>query len=443
MTRLLSLIITALMLTFYSQAQVVSMSLKEAQDYAVKNAYASKSASYDVDVAALQTEELIGIGLPQINGSVQYQNYLNLPTQLVPAEFFGGQAGEFAKLQFGTSNNVTVGLSATQLLFNGSWLVGLEASRSYASLKQKQKTQTEKQVREDVANSYHLAVIAQDNLTLISGSREVLNKTFTDTKALYDVGFVEEQDVQQLQLSLNDLDNRIASAEQQVKLTLDLLKFQIGMPLATELQLTENSETLLNSATAEVLTAPFSADMHIDYQVTLGALGMQQLDLKNQRSKRLPTLGAFYNLQTNAQRNEFSFFDTSEPWFPIQLWGIQLNIPIFAGLSTNKVIGKARVEVQRMTDLTAMTKEAIQLQYNSARTEYTYALQNYNATKDNLALAEKILEKTRIKYTEGLASSFEVSQSQAQVIQAQGSYIGAMLGLMNAKVKMSNALSQL
>jgi outer membrane protein TolC len=374
---------------------------------------------------------------------VQYQNYLNLPTQLVPAEFFGGQAGEFAKLQFGTSNNVTVGLSATQLLFNGSWLVGLEASRSYASLKQKQKTQTEKQVREDVANSYHLAVIAQDNLTLISGSREVLNKTFTDTKALYDVGFVEEQDVQQLQLSLNDLDNRIASAEQQVKLTLDLLKFQIGMPLATELQLTENSETLLNSATAEVLTAPFSADMHIDYQVTLGALGMQQLDLKNQRSKRLPTLGAFYNLQTNAQRNEFSFFDTSEPWFPIQLWGIQLNIPIFAGLSTNKVIGKARVEVQRMTDLTAMTKEAIQLQYNSARTEYTYALQNYNATKDNLALAEKILEKTRIKYTEGLASSFEVSQSQAQVIQAQGSYIGAMLGLMNAKVKMSNALSQL
>jgi outer membrane protein TolC len=106
------------------------------------------------------------------------------------------------------------------------------------------------------------------------------------------------------------------------------------------------------------------------------------------------------------------------------LWGIQLNIPIFAGLSTNKVIGKARVEVQRMTDLTAMTKEAIQLQYNSARTEYTYALQNYNATKDNLALAEKILEKTRIKYTEGLASSFEVSQSQAQVIQAQGSYIG-------------------
>lgn len=443
MTRLLSLIITALMLTFYSQAQVVSMSLKEAQDYAVKNAYASKSASYDVDVAALQTEELIGIGLPQINGSVQYQNYLNLPTQLVPAEFFGGQSGEFAKLQFGTSNNMTVGLSATQLLFNGSWLVGLEASRSYASLKQKQKTQTEKQVREDVANSYHLAVIAQDNLTLISGSREVLNKTFTDTKALYDVGFVEEQDVQQLQLSLNDLDNRIASAEQQVKLTLDLLKFQIGMPLATELQLTENSETLLNSATAEVLTVPFSADMHIDYQVTLGALGMQQLDLKNQRSKRLPTLGAFYNLQTNAQRNEFSFFDTSEPWFPIQLWGIQLNVPIFAGLSTNKSIGKARVEVQRMTDLTAMTKEAIQLQYNSARTEYTYALQNYGATKDNLALAEKILEKTRIKYTEGLASSFEVSQSQSQVIQAQGSYIGAMLGLMNAKVKMSNALSQL
>lgn len=443
MKRLFSLIIATLVLTFYGHAQGVSMSLSEAQDYAVKNAYAAKSASYDVDVAALQTEELIGIGLPQISGSVQYQNYLNLPTQLVPAEFFGGQPGEFAKLQFGTSNNMTVGLSASQLLFNGSWLVGLEASRSFASLKQKQKAQTEKQVREDVANSYHLAVIAQDNLSLLQGSREVLSKTFTDTKALFEVGFVEEQDVQQLQLSLNDLDNRIASAEQQVKLTRDLLKFQMGMPLITELQLSENSDVLVSAATLDVLSIPFSAESHIDYQLTLGALGMQQLDLKNQRSKRLPTLGAFYNLQTNAQRNEFSFFDTSEPWFPIQLWGIQLNVPIFSGLSTNKAIGKSRVEVQRMTDLAAMTKEGIQLQYNTARTEYSYALQNFNATKDNLALAEKILEKTRIKYTEGLASSFEVSQSQSQVIQSQGSYIGALLNLMNAKVKMSAALSQL
>ncbi|MDZ4752146.1 MAG: TolC family protein [Flavobacteriales bacterium] len=424
-------------------AQIVPLSLKEAQDYALKNAFQSKNANYDIEVAALQTEELIGIGLPQIDGSVQYQNYINLPTQLVPAEFFGGEPGEFAKLQFGTSNNITVGLSASQLLFNGSWLVGLEAARSYASLKQKQKVQTEKQLLEDVAKAYHLGVIAGDNLTLLTKSREVLNKTFTDTKALYDVGFAEEQDVEQIQLSLNDLDNRIAYAEQQTKLTTDLLKFQIGMPLATEVQLTDNSSSLLTSATIEMLSVPFSADMHIDYQVSIGALGMQELNVKNERSKRLPSLGAFYNLQTNAQRNEFNFFDTSEPWFPIQLWGIQLNVPIFSGLSRDKAIGKARVEVQRITDMTAMTREGLQLEYNSAKTEYSYALQNYNSTRDNMQLAERILDKMRVKYSEGLSSSFEVSQSQAQALQAQGSYVAAMLNLLNAKIRLSKALSQL
>ncbi|MEY3398785.1 MAG: hypothetical protein RL220_1379, partial [Bacteroidota bacterium] len=338
--------------------QTTELSLVQAQDYALKNAYQAKSAQYDAQVAALQTEELIGVGLPQISGSLQYQNFIDIPTQLVPAEFFGGAPGSYAPVRFGLPQNMTVGLSASQLLFNGSWLVGLEASRAYADLKNKQKIQTEKSLKSDVANAYHLALIAGENLKVLQSSREILAKTLSDTRALFENGFLEEQDVDQLQLTLNDLDSRIAYAEQQVKVTHDLLKFTIGMPLATDLKLSDTRESMVAQASEELLSAPFSADSHIDYQVTLGALGMQEINLKNERAKKLPTLAAFYNLQTNAQRPEFNFMDSSKPWFPIQLWGVQLNVPIFSGLSRNKSIGKAKVEIQRMQDLSAMTREA-------------------------------------------------------------------------------------
>ena len=256
-------------------------------------------------------------------------------------------------------------------------------------------------------------------------------------------GFVEEQDAQQLQLSLNDVDNNIAYAEQQSKLTKDLLKFQIGMPMSTEIELTDNTDAILSSASPNLSSATFSPETNMDVQLVSSGLGMQQLSLKNQRAKLLPSVGAFYNLQTQAQRNKFSFFDTSEPWFPVQLWGIQISAPIFSGMSKTKSIGKARVEVQRMTDMLVMTREAAQLEYNSAKTEYDYALVMYNSNKESLDLANDILRKTNIKFKEGLVTSFEVSQNNRQVLMTQGNYVQSMLALMNAKTRLQKALNQI
>lgn len=437
--------ISALLLLFIAgttHGQSASMNLAEAQDYAVKNAFKVKTAKADEQSAALTTDELIGYGLPQVNASVEYQNYINLPTSLVPAEFFGGEPGSFAKLQFGTPHNTTVGLSATQLLFDGSWLVGLEAAKSYASLQKKQVQKSEIEVKNDVAKSYHLAVISTKNLALIRESREVLARMVDETKELLKNGFAEEQDVQQLQLSLNELDNRLAHAEHQEKITYDLLKFNMGMPLITELTLTENADNLVESARATGTGDGFSADANIDVQLVQGGLAMQQLGLKNQRSKLLPQAGAFYNLQTQAQRNKFNFFDTSEPWFPVQLWGVRITVPVFSGMSKTKNIQKAKVEVQRMTDMLSMTREAALLEYNSAKTDMEYAGKNLRSTQDNLDLAEEILRKTNIRFKEGLATSFEVSQNTNQILVAQGNYIQAMFQLLEAETRLKKALNR-
>ncbi|MCC6599290.1 MAG: TolC family protein [Crocinitomicaceae bacterium] len=437
------ILLLVVVLTSRLQAQEnVSLSLQQAQEYAVKNSFSVKSSQYDTKSAELQTEELLALGFPQLNGSLQYQNFIDLPTSIVPGDFVG-MPGQDLRLKFGMPHQMTAGLSASQLLFNGSWLVGLQASKAFAELKQKQVQKSEIDIKRDVAKAYNLALIATESNHLLRSSQEVLSGLVKETNALYKEGFTEEMDVDQLQLSLNDIEYQIANAEQQMKITKDLLKFTIGMPIATNIELTDKPDELLTASSAELLSANFSSEVGIDFQIAQVGLALQKINLKNERSKFLPALSAFYNLQSQALRHDFNFVDTSKPWFPIQLWGIQLSVPIFSGGQEVKRVQQAKVEVQRMTDMVTLTKEGALLEYNQTKTEYEYALKNYTSTKNSLDLAEKILSKTNIKFKEGVSTSFEVSQNTAQVIQAKGAHIQAMLNLMNARIALTKALNLL
>ena len=437
---ILILLFVSLMTPAWAQE---GFTLKQAQDYAVKNAFTVKSTQYDALVAKLTSDALLGTGLPQISGSIQYSNYIDLPTSLVPAQFFGGKPGEFAKLKFGVPQNMNAGISATQLLFNGTWLVGLEASKAYAELQKKNTTRAEVEIKNAVAQAYCIALISEKNLQMIVASREVMAKMLSDTKQLNDNGFVEIQDVEQLQLNLNNLDIRRIDAEQQVLLTKDVLKFSMGMPLDQAIVLSENLEEMANANSLELLNTVFDPMSNIDIQVAKEGMHMRALNVKAEKSKLLPTAAAFYNMQTQAQRNEFNFQDTNEPWFPIQLWGLQLSVPIFSGFSKSKNIEIAKVQLQQTTDMVSYSIQAKQLEYNKASGSYRTAFETFQSSKASLDLSERILTKTRIKYNEGMSSSFEIANIQSQNIAAQGQYIVAMMNLMNARIALLKSLNQL
>lgn len=417
--------------------------LKQAQEYAIKNAFSVKSTQYDALVAKLTSDALLGTGLPQVNASMQYNNYIDLPTSLVPAQFFGGRPGEYAKLRFGVPQNMTAGVSATQLLFNGTWLVGLEASKAYAELQKKNTTRAEIEIKNAVAQAYCIALISEKNLKMMNESREILAKMLADSKQLNENGFVEIQDVEQLQLNLNNMDIRRMDAEQQVALTKDVLKFTMGMPLSESIELTEDIEAMANENSLELLNSSFDAGSSIDIQVAKDGMRMRALNLKAEKSKLLPTAAAFYNLQAQAQRDEFNFQDTSLPWFPIQLWGVQLSVPIFSGLSKSKNIEIAKVQLQQTTDMVNYSMQAKQLEYNKASGTFRTAFETYQSSKASMELSDRILTKTRIKYNEGMSSSFEIAQIQSQNLAAQGQYIGAMMNLMNARIALLKSLNQL
>ena len=428
-----------LILVLNAQAQTQQLSLIQAQDYAVQNSFQVKNAQHDKSSADLTSDELLGIGLPQLNGSLQYQNFINLPTSIIPGDFFGAP-GQDVKVQFGVPHQMTAGLSASQLLFDGTWLVGLQASKAYAELQRKNIQKSEIDIRSKTAEAYSTALTTQANLLVLRDMLANMQKLLNDTEAMQREGFSEQQDVDQLMLSVNELIIQIGYTEQYVKITKDLLKFTIGMALSTEIELTDTWESLTTPVGDDLLT--FNASSTIDVQLAENGLLMQQLNVKSKKAALMPNLAAFYNVQTQGLRDEFDYFNTSLPWFPIQLWGIQLNVPILSGGSKSKTIKKTEVEVKRMTDMVSMTKEAVQLEYNTATTELAFSKKRMAQSKSNLELAKSILQKEEIKYREGLSNSFNITQRNQQVINAQSAYTNAAIAHMNAQTKLNKVLNK-
>jgi outer membrane protein TolC len=433
--------ILSLMTILNSLKAQQKLTLLQAQDFAIKNANSVTQSRYDEDLAKIQVDQVLAIGLPQLNGSVQFQNFLNLPTSIIPGAIFGAP-GQDVKVQFGVPYQMTAGLTGSQLIFDGSWFVGIQASKEFMQLAAIKTKKSEFEIKHQVAQSYFLAVIAKETIQLYEEGKKLIAQSLQETKSLYKEGFVEEQSIDQLQLALNEWESRIIIAQANATLTLDLLKFNMGMPLNNEIDLQDNSGTLTADASTALLEAKFIAESNYDVQIINKAMSLQGLNIKSKKAALLPNLAGFYNLQTQALRREFDFADTKKQWFPIQLWGVQMNVPILSGGGKYKSIKRAEVELAQLNANSNMAKQGAQLAYKNAQTAYLTALKSVENAKASLELSNKIFAKTNLKFKEGIGTSFELTQVNNQVLQAQGGYVQALLQMLNAKDQLQKALNQ-
>ncbi len=464
----MKLFTTAVMLLFATGAQsqeVLRMSLEQAQQYAIDNAFNVRSAQLDAAKAEREVKETLSAGLPQVNGTLEYNNFIDIPVQVAPADAFGfpdyltqflaGVAQEtgvplnapapdpdgLQEFQFGNEQTVTAGFTASQLIFDGSFFIGLQAQKAYAEAMRVGVRKSEAETRQQVAEAYHMVLISQENVTILKDSRGVLENSLEETRALYENGFAEAQDVDQLELSLADLDSRIKYAEQQEEVTLDMLKFQIGLDLSAELELTDTVDSLVKGDEVALLSAPLNLDANPEVMMQQNYVRLAELGIKNEKARRLPSINAFYTYQQNAQRNEFSFFDGGGRWFPIQLWGVQLNWPIFGSSMGYQRIEKAKVDLEKAEAALQQIEQGARLEYRSAKIDFDNALEQRSIQQRNMALAERIYNTTQVKYNEGMSSSFELSQAQNQMLTTQGNYINATLQLLNARTRLNKALN--
>lgn len=430
-----------------TQNQVIRLSLKDAQDYAVKHALETRNARLDIKAAKKKIWETTALGLPQVTATVGYQNMLKLPTTLIPAAIFDPDApeDEFLELQFGVQHNANVDLAVNQLLFSGPYIVGLQASRIFLRLSKNQLIKSEIQVKETVSRTYYLVLLALESRAFLEENLKNLERLLYETRELYQEGFLEENDLDQIQLSVTNLQNSLRSINRQIRVTQRLLKFQMGMELDTPIHISESLKSITREINAqEMLQMNLSVHNHIDYKIVTTQEKSLSLVLKKEKTEYLPSISAFFTYNLTAMRDKFNFFrKTGDQWFPSMIAGINITIPIFdSGVKASK-IKQARYELEKVRNSKKKVEEGLQLEYSEARSEFANALENSKTNATNVRLAQKIYDKAAIKYKEGLIASLELIQLHSQYINAESAYIQTMVDLLNAKTKLDVVLNRL
>lgn len=438
--RTIQLLFIPLLLSFGAAAQPTAFSLEEAQEYALLHSLEAENAVLDQKIAKALVVETRSTGLPQISGSADLNWYVNIPTTLVPAAFAGGSPDEFVAVQFGTKYNLTASVSASQLIFDGSYFVGLKAAKTYAELAQKQVDLTERDVVVNVEKAYYSALLSKVNLEYLEQNLVEVEQQLAETRAMYDEGFVEELDVDRVELSVNELANQISALTRQTDAALLLLKFQMNYPFDQELVLEDSLEQFVNEFT--VLTPELENIIRnrLEYRVLDIQEELYQLDKKRWLASYLPRLSAIASYQQVAQRNEFNFLEGDEEWFPTSIVGLSLQLPIFDGLYKAAKIQQAKLEREKVENQMEQLEQRIALEVTQAADDYESAWERYLNAQDNVELAENIYRKTQIKYESGVGSSLEVSTARNDLYRAQTAYFIALYDLLVSKVEYQKAI---
>ena len=425
-------------LSFKAQEKAIELSLQEAIEYAFKNSYNTRIAENDINSAKEKVWETTTIGLPQINGAVDYQNFLKQP--ITVADINGDGINE--EFVFGTKQNMNAAVTLRQLLFDGSYLVGLQASKTFLKISEQAKEKTEYVTREAVINAYGNVLVSENSLSILQNNIKILEKNYNDAKQIFENGFNEEEDVEQLEITLSSLKNQLKNVERMKDIAYQMLNLSLGNPINTKLILTDSLDSLAEENINFALTSEdFSVSNHIDYKIAENDRETKRLMVKLEKSKNLPTLSAFVNYGTQAFSNEFTFFDSDQRWFQSSLLGVSLNVPIFSSFGRKAKTAQAKIDLETSDLRLEETKQRLNLQAEKAKSDYQFSIETYATSKKNLYLAERIEKKQRIKFFEGISSSFDLLQAQNQLYSQQQNYIQSMLDVIAKKAALENALN--
>jgi outer membrane protein len=423
-----------------ANATILQLSLKEAQQFALEHSTKMKTALADLKIAEKQIWEITATGLPQVDASVGYQYYFNIPTSLVPAEFFGGQPGEFAEIQFGIEQNLNASATVSQLIFDGSYIVGLRAARIYKELASQSMTRSEIEIRNQLTESYLLVLLARENLTIVDKNLTNMERTLAETEEIFKAGFTDPINVDQLRLAVANMKNTISNLQRQHRVTQNLLRFQLGVDIDSPIELTDSLEGLFETISLEAAdVGSFDHENHIELKIMLSQQTMDFMAMRRQQSFNLPRLSASYTYQQMAMRNQFNFFESDKPWFPTSFVAVSLNIPVFSSGYRASKVQQAKLQLEKSKLATDQVSQSLKLQMQQAVADFETALEKHSSEKENLSLAQRILKRTTIMHKEGLATSLELTQASEQLLTTQANYLNAMFELLNAKNNIEKA----
>ena len=426
----------------FSQNETLLFSLEEAIDYAHSNNKLALDSQSDVRMAELQKWETTATGLPQISADISYNNWIEQQISLIPAEFFGGMPGDFVEVAFGTQQTVNGTVTLKQKLFDGSYLVALQASKVYLEISKNAKEKTLSELRKVVTNAYGSVLLAEENISILDANIAVLEKSITELQKVYENGLTEAENIEQLQLTLSGLVSARNYNAILKDLAYEMFNLTLGLDIDTSVNLTDRMEGLVVKVLlSHTETSNSSLENNIDFKIAANNMRSNELLFKLEKSKALPTINAFINGGYAGNNNRFNFLDQSQKWFGASLFGVNMSVPLFSSLGRSAATQKAKIALEKSERALVNTQQELKIKIKRAQNELAFAQQDLETKKQAQNLAKRIEEKNQIKFFEGLASSFELSQAQTQLYTAQKQYMEAMLSVLNKHIALDVLLN--
>lgn len=432
------LIIGVALLSLPLIGQKTIMSLEDAVNYAINSSSEMRDAQLVVMDAEAQIIENRARGLPQLNGSVNYQRYLKVPQSPLPEIF--QQPGGPESISFIQKNNLTASANLQAMVFDGVFFVALKAAKSARDYAKKDLAVKQKTLREQVRDVYLPLLLIDANLDQLDKNITSLEQLHQETKAIFEAGFAEQLDVDRLELSLANLQTERENIARQYQIGLRILKFTINLPENEILEIEDNIESLLakySITNLDPVTPNYN--QYPEIQLIDELLNLQNLNKKAQKTAYLPSLSAFggyqYQYQGDKLKNGF--------WAPTAYLGLQLNVPIYDGGYKRARIDRVQIAIDRVAIQRNTLHRAINLQIITAQDIYTNTRDRLGERDKTLALAQRIYDTTQIKYREGVGSSIELNQAEQAIYTAQTNRLQALYELLTAKIALQEALGSI
>lgn len=431
-----------LLAAFFVSAQENTYTLQQAIEYAYQHQSTAQNASLDEQISAAKVKEIVGIGLPQIKGELDVKYFFEIPTSLIPGEFFGGPAGSYVPIKFGTPYQSSLGVSATQIIFDPTYLVGVNASKTYRELSQKNLTRTKIETAVAVSKAYYSVLVTRERMKLLDANVARVQKLRDDTKALYENGFVEKIDQDRVVLAYNNIATERDNVNRLMLLSDYYLKFQMGLDVNSTITLAD-SLTDEQFKTITVSAEKPDVTKRIEYSLLQTQQRLMTLDLKRYKSGYIPGIYAYASYQTIAMRSKFDFTSPNEGWYPNGLVGATLSWNLLDGTQRERKIEQAKLNLKKTENDMVNTTNALMLEAESNRTQLLNSLASLNTQKENFDLANEVVRVSKIKYDQGVGSNLEVIDAETSLREAQTNYFNAVYDALVAKVELDKALGNI
>lgn len=420
------LILVAFIFPCFAQAQgeTQELSLKQAVEFAVEHNKQLQSSRKDIDLYREKVREAISQGLPQINGSLAYNSN------------FGYEVTALGPESFKLKDQANVGVSVSQLLFNGQWLLGIQTSKIARQMAAQQVDITELDIRENIYNAYYAILVSERSMGIVRQNLENMDRIYKHTDNMFKAGTVEITDVDQIRITVGQLNNSLLTLERTVEINYNLLRLQLGLQAGSKIKLTDLLESfLVGEDYAKLSAQKFDLNENKEFQLMLTQEDLKKKMVGLQKWTYAPSISASYSYNYQILKGGFM----SMP----HTGGVTMSIPVFSGLQRKAQLEQAKIELEQTSINRSLLEDQLYLQEEQLKYELKNSIENFNLQKDNISVAKRVLENFQRKYEQGAVSSLDLTQANNNYLQAENNYTSACMSLLQAQTSLERLYSNL